>query len=233
MFVFSKGKPKTTNILTEPRSNKWNDKRCFRKEKRFNRDKTGDFTVKKDFHFDINEKLDCFRLKGSFNAVLPKDIHVNNVEEVDESFHARFSVKSKTYIYLINYEEFSPFLINRAYQCKYHLDVEKMRECSRLFLGEHDFSSFSTSTYEEKPDQRRTIYDFEIINENGNLLIVKITGDGFLRNMVRIIVGSLIEVGRGKKNISDIEEMLNNPCKSTRRYNIVPYGLYLARINYN
>ena len=84
-----------------------------------------------------------------------------------------------------------------------------MRECSRLFLGEHDFSSFSTSTYEEKPDQRRTIYDFEIINENGNLLIVKITGDGFLRNMVRIIVGSLIEVGRGKKNISDIEEMLN------------------------
>lgn len=185
------------------------------------------------FHFDINEKLDCFRLKGSFNAVLPKDIHVNNVEEVDESFHARFSVKSKTYIYLINYEEFSPFLINRAYQCKYHLDVEKMRECSRLFLGEHDFSSFSTSTYEEKPDQRRTIYDFEIINENGNLLIVKITGDGFLRNMVRIIVGSLIEVGRGKKNISDVEEMLNNPCKSTRRYNIVPYGLYLARINYN
>ena len=76
-------------------------------------------------------------------------------------------------------------------------------------------------------------FSFEIINENGNLLIVKITGDGFLRNMVRIIVGSLIEVGRGKKNISDIEEMLNNPCKSTRRYNIVPYGLYLARINYN
>lgn len=57
MFVFSKGKPKTTNILTEPRSNKWNDKRCFRKEKRFNRDKTGDFTVKKDFHFDINEEV--------------------------------------------------------------------------------------------------------------------------------------------------------------------------------
>lgn len=57
MFVFSKGKPKITNILTEPRSNKWNDKRCFRKEKRFNRDKTGDFTVKKDFHFDINEEV--------------------------------------------------------------------------------------------------------------------------------------------------------------------------------
>lgn len=57
MFVFSKGKPKTTNILTEPRSNKWNDKRCFRKEKRFNRDKDGEFTVKKDFHFDINEEV--------------------------------------------------------------------------------------------------------------------------------------------------------------------------------
>lgn len=184
------------------------------------------------FHFDIDSQLDEYKLKGGFNAVLPKDIHVNSIKKVDETFHARFSVCSKTYEYLINYHEFSPFLINRAYQCKYKLDIEKMRECSKLLLGEHDFSSFNTSTYEEKPDQRRTIFELDLIEEN-NILKLRIKGDGFLRNMVRIIVGALLEVGRGKKEISDIEEMLNNPSKSTRRYNIAACGLYLTEINYN
>ena len=184
------------------------------------------------FHFDIDKQLDVYKLKGGFNAVLPKDIHVDSVEEVDESFHARFSVCSKTYEYLINYHEFSPFLINRAYQCKYKLDIEKMRECAELFIGTHDFSSFNTSTYEEKPDQTRTIYELEI-SEEDNILKIRIKGDGFLRNIVRIIVGSLIEVARGKKEKEDIKFMLENPCKSTRRYNIVPCGLYLTEINYN
>lgn len=184
------------------------------------------------FHFDIDRDLDEFKLKGGFNALLPKDIHVNKIEKVDESFHARFSVSSKTYEYLINYHEFSPFLINRAYQCKYQLDIEKMRECSKLFLGKHDFSSFNTTTYEEKKDQTRTIYEL-IISEEDNILKIRIKGDGFLRNMVRIIVGSLIEVARGKKDINDIRNMLDNPAKSTRRYNIAACGLYLSEINYN
>lgn len=183
------------------------------------------------FHFDVDSSVDPYSLKGSFNALLPKDIHVTNVKKVNENFHARFSVKSKTYEYLINIGEYDVFLKGYAYQCPYKLDLEKMEKCSKLFIGKHDFSSFNTSTYKEKPDQHRTISEFKIIKK-GNILKIKVTGDGFMRNMVRILVGTLIDVARGKKEISEVKEMLNVPNKSTRRYNISPCGLYLVKIRY-
>lgn len=182
-------------------------------------------------HFDVDKDVDPYKLKGSFNGLLPKDIHVIDVKKVPESFHARFSVKSKTYEYLINIGEYDVFQNGYAYQCYYKLDMDKMIKCSKLFLGKHDFSSFNTSTYKEKPDQTRTISEFKIIKK-GNNIKIRITGDGFMRNMVRIIVGTLIDVARGQKEISEVESMLKNPCKSTRRYNISPSGLYLVKIRY-
>jgi len=183
------------------------------------------------FHFDINQDLDVYKLKGSFNALLPKDIHVLEVKKVKESFHARFSVKSKTYEYLINAGEYDIFLNGYAYQCKYPLDIDKMKQCAKLFIGYHDFSSFNTSTYKEKPDQHRTISEFKITNK-GNLIKIRVTGDGFMHNMVRIMVGTLIDVARNKKSISEVKDMLKNPCKSTRRYNILACGLYLVKVRY-
>ena len=183
------------------------------------------------FHFDSERNMDPFKLKGSFNGLLSKDIHVLKVEKVSDKFHAQFSVKSKTYEYLINIGEYDVFLNGYAYQCYYKLDLEKMKKCAELFLGTHDFASFNTSTYEEKPDQHRTISEFRM-TKTGNLLKIRVTGDGFMRNMVRIMVGTLIDVGRGKKSIDDVREMLNNPCKGTKRYNISPSGLYLIKIRY-
>ena len=183
------------------------------------------------FHFDEEKVLEPYRLKGSLNGVLPKDIHVIDVKHVSERFHARYSVVSKTYEYLINIGEYDVFLNGRAYQCFYPLDLEKMEECSKLFLGTHDFSSFCTTRYEEKEDQTRTITEFRIIRK-GDLLKIRITGDGFLRNMIRIMVGSLIDVARGKREISEIRELLDHPNKNTRRYNIDPNGLYLVKIRY-
>ena len=183
------------------------------------------------FHFDVDKDFDTYKLKGSFNGLLPKDIHVIDVKKVKETFHARFSVKSKTYEYLINTGEYDVFLNGYAYQCFYKLDIDKMKECGNLFLGKHDFSSFNTSTYKEKPDQTRTITEFKIIKK-GDLLKIRVTGDGFMRNMVRIMVGTLIDVGRGQKQIKEVKDMLKNPSKGTKRYNISPSGLYLVDIKY-
>lgn len=183
------------------------------------------------FHFDIDKKMDTYKLKGAINALVPKDIHIIKVEIVSNNFHARFNVKNKTYEYLINIGEYDVFLDGFAYQCFYKLDIELMKKGAKLFLGTHDFSSFNTTPYKDKPDQVRTITEFKIIKSN-NLLKIKVTGDGFLRNMVRIMVGTLLDLGRGQKTLDDIKDMLEHPNKSTRRYNIDGSGLYLIKIRY-
>ena len=184
------------------------------------------------FHFDAQKRIDERKLKFSLNGLLPKDIHIEKVEmKVSENFHARFSVKSKTYEYLINIGEYDVFKNGYAYQCYYKLDMDLMNKCAKLFLGKHDFSSFNTSTYKEKPIQVRTITEFKIIKK-GNELKIRVTGDGFMRNMVRIMVGTLIDVAKGQKTLGEVKDMLNNPCKSTIRNNISPSGLYLVKIRY-
>ena len=181
-------------------------------------------------HFDHEKEFDDYKLKGSINALTPKDIHIIKVEKVSEKFHCRFNVKKKTYEYLINTGEYDVFLDGFAYQCFYKLDLDKMKKGAELFLGTHDFSSFNTTPYEDKKDQVRTIYEFKIIKKK-NLLKIRVTGDGFLRNMVRIMVGTLIDLGRDQKSLDDIKKMLEVPNKNTKRYNITGSGLYLVKIN--
>ena len=183
------------------------------------------------FHFDIEREYQVERLKYSLNSMLPEDIHIMKIEIVDESFHARFSVKSKKYEYLINTGEENVFLNHRAYQCRFKLDFDKMVEASKVFLGEHDFGSFNTSPYDLYPDQVRTIYSLELTKDK-DVIKVEIVGSGFLRNMVRLIVGTLVEVGRGKRNKEEVIKMLEEPNKNQRRYNIDPNGLYLVEIYY-
>ena len=183
------------------------------------------------FHFDSEKEKEVGKLKYSLNCMLPKDIHILNIEEVTRDFHARYSVRKKTYEYLINLGEYDVFLNGRAYQCPFKLDVDLMEEGAKLFLGEHDFSSFNTSSLKEHPDQVRNITEFSF-HRKGDLLTIRVTSSGFLRNMVRIMVGTLIDLGRGHKSLDDIQEMLDHPCKTTRRYNADPNGLYLMEIFY-
>ncbi len=182
-------------------------------------------------HFDSDKKKDTYKLRFSLNSLLPKDIHILKIEEVDDSFHARFSVKTKTYEYRINIGEYDVFLNGYAYQCFYKLDVELMKKATKMYVGTHDFSSFNTSSLKEYPNQVRTIKQFKIM-EKGDMLIIRVTGTGFLKNMVRIMVGTLIDLGRGKKKLEDVREMLEHPDKSKRRYNADPNGLYLVKIRY-
>ena len=183
------------------------------------------------FHFDTDKEKDEGKLKFSLNSLLPDDIHVVEVKKVSRDFHARYSVKKKTYEYLINLGEYDVFLKGRAFQCFYKLDVDLMKEGAKLFLGEHDFSSFNTSSLKEYPNQVRNITEFSITRKK-DILKIRVTSSGFLRNMVRIMVGTLIDLGRGKKSLDDIKDMLEHPCKSTRRYNADPNGLYLVKIFY-
>ena len=183
------------------------------------------------FHFDTDKEKDEGKLKFSLNSLLPDDIHVVEVKKVSRDFHARYSVKKKTYEYLIHLGEYDVFLKDRAFQCFYKLDVDLMKEGAKLFLGEHDFSSFNTSSLKEYPNQVRNITEFSITRKK-DILKIRVTSSGFLRNMVRIMVGTLIDLGRGKKSLDDIKDMLEHPCKSTRRYNADPNGLYLVKIFY-
>ncbi|MBQ6217441.1 MAG: tRNA pseudouridine(38-40) synthase TruA [Erysipelotrichaceae bacterium] len=183
------------------------------------------------FHFDSDKEKEEGKLKFSLNSLLPDDIHVMEVKQVSRDFHARYSVKKKTYEYLINIGEYDVFLKGRAYQCFYKLDVDLMKEGAKLFLGEHDFTSFNTSSLKEYPNQIRNITEFSITRKK-DLLKIKVTSSGFLRNMVRIMVGTLIDLGRGKKSLDDVKNMLENPSKTTRRYNADPNGLYLVKIFY-
>ena len=183
------------------------------------------------FHFDSDVKKDLGKLKYSFNCLLPKDIHVLDVKNVSEKFHARFSVKNKTYEYIINTGEYDVFLDGYAYQCHYKLDVDLMKKGAELLLGTHDFGSFNTSSVKEYPNQVRTITEFKITKKK-DLLIIRVTSTGFLRNMVRIMVGTLVDLGRGQKQLKDVKNMIDHPNKSTRRYNADPHGLYLIKIRY-
>ena len=183
------------------------------------------------FHFDADKEKEDYKLKFSMNSLLPKDIHVIKVEKVSDKFHARYSVKKKTYEYLINIGEYDVFLNGYAYQCFYKLDVDLMKKGAEMFLGEHDFSSFNTSSLKEYPNQVRNITEFSITRKK-DLLKIKVTSSGFLRNMVRIMVGTLIDLGRGLKTLDDIQDMLDHPNKTTRRYNADPNGLYLVKIFY-
>ena len=183
------------------------------------------------FHFDYEDKLDEYKLKASLNGLLPKDIHILEVELVDESFHARFSVVKKTYEYHININEYDVFLKGLAYDCPYKLNYELIDEALPLFIGHHDFGSFNTSPYDLYPDQWRTIYRLDYVIKD-NLLIFTIEGSGFLRHMVRMIIGTLIDLGRGKKNLAEVRDMIEHPNKSKHRFNIDPCGLYLKEICY-
>ena len=183
------------------------------------------------FHFDSDIKKEPGKLKFSLNSLIPKDMHINNVEIVTEDFHARFSVKKKTYEYLINIGEYDPFLRGYAYQCFYKLDIDLMKKGAKLLKGKHDFSSFNTSSLKEYPNQVKDITQFSITRKK-DILKITVTSSGFLRNMVRIMVGTLIDLGRGLKTLDDIQDMLDHPNKSTRRYNADPNGLYLKKIFY-
>ena len=162
---------------------------------------------------------------------LPEDIVVKSVEEVDLNFHARYHAKVKKYVYNIcNNKTHDVFTRKYSYHIPQTLSIEKMRKASEFLIGEHDFQSFTTLKTKKKSTVRN-IYTINIVNNDGNIEI-SIQGNGFMKNMVRLIVGTLLEVGLGERTVEEIAVILD---KKERQYagHIAPAkGLFLEEVNY-
>ncbi len=183
------------------------------------------------FHFDSDLPLSERRWMGAFNGKLPDDIRIRSVEAAEPYFHARASVKRKRYEYRVNRGEYNVFTKDFAYQCPYEIDIARMKEAAKILVGRHDFTSFNSTPLAEMPCQVRTLQAVEF-SEEGDELRITFTGKGFLRYMVRIMTGELLEVGRGRKGPEDILRMLEAREKDLAKHNAKPWGLTLKEVEY-
>lgn len=181
-------------------------------------------------HFDLEKDYNLKEIKEKLNKMLPNDIYINHIEEVDNNFHARFNVEKKKYVYKINVLEYNLFDRNYVYQYNKNLNISKMKEASKYFIGKHDFKSFTKAT-KEITNYTRTIYDINIKQENG-IIYLEFIGDGFLRYMVRNIVGTLIFVGEEKINPKDIVDIINKKDRKEAFITAPAEGLYLDTVYY-
>ena len=182
-------------------------------------------------HFFSQWKIPREKITVAVNSVLPKDIVVKSAEDVPEEFHARFSTKGKKYLYRIYNDRVpSAFEDKYAWFIPYRLDFEKMREGASYLVGEHDFSSFKSSGSVIK-NNIRTIWSLEL-SRQGPVIEIEVMGNGFLYNMVRIITGTLIEVGRGRRKPLEIKEILNAKDRNKAGPTALPKGLFLTEVFY-
>ena len=177
--------------------------------------------------FKLDVSLDTEGLKKALNSLVAPYIYIKEVIEVDKGFHARFRVSKKQYLYKINLGEYNPLLTDYVYQSKYKLDIKKMEEVGKLYIGVHDFSNFVSG---ERDNNKCIIYNISF-DVNDDILEIRFEGKSFYRYMVRNLVGMMIEVGRGKEDISRVKEMLENKSISPG-YTAPACGLYLEKVQY-
>lgn len=182
-------------------------------------------------HFDSSLDIQESGWKRALNSMLPSDIRVQKVEKVDSHFHARFDVKAKEYRYkLLLSQDESVFTRNYLYHYPYPLNFEEMNKAASYLIGTHDFTSFCASKTEVK-DKIRTIYHISIDKQDEEL-IFSFIGNGFLYNMVRILVGTLLDVGRGKIQANNVKHILENQDRSLSGKTAPGHGLYLWQVYY-
>ena len=182
-------------------------------------------------NFKINSLIPTEKIPLALNSKLKKTIVIKSAEEVDETFHSRFNCKGKKYRYIIN-NSLCGSAIYRDFE--YHmpikLDVDLMKKACQYFIGEHDFKAFRASGTCSKSSVR-TIYDIKI-TQDGDRITIDYTGNGFLYNMVRIITGTLVDVGLGKIMLEDIPNIIESKDRSKAGKTLPPHGLYLMEVYY-
>ena len=176
-------------------------------------------------------------LVQAMNARLSEDVRVLSANEVDAGFHARFSASGKVYRYRISNTAFiSPFERRFAVHISRPLDLAAMRDAARRLVGEHDFSCFQAKSEKVRGSVRtvaRSEWSEEPLPEGGRLLIYDIAGSGFLKYMVRNVVGTLVEVGDGRRTPASIDELLASKTRASAGPTAPPQGLYLVRVDYD
>lgn len=183
------------------------------------------------FHFQSDTAIPAEKLPYALNSKLPPDIVCFAAEDVPPEFHAKKSAVKKRYTYYIHQAEFpDPFLEHRAWFYRYPLDVEKMRQAARAFLGTHDFIGFASAGFTVKTTVR-TIYALEVCKQ-GDLIQIDVTGNGFLYNMVRIIAGTLVFVGTGKLSPAAMPDIIASGDRTRAGITAPACGLYLSEVFY-
>ena len=176
-------------------------------------------------------RLSSDDLLRAMNSLLPPDVVIREVSQVAEDFHARFSTKSKVYLYRIwGHRLPSPFYRRYSWHIPFPLDLAAMREGAGYLLGAHDFSAFRAAEGKDRNPQR-TLLQLELVSE-GDLLKFLVEADGFLHHMVRNIVGTLVEVGRGKIRPHRVKAILESMDRRQAGPTAPPQGLFLYQVNY-
>lgn len=188
-------------------------------------------------NFNTRCQIPCANLQKALNNVLPPAVRVLHVDEVALDFHARYAVRSKTYRYrILQADVCSPFLWRFVWHYPYALDRGRMAEAARVFVGGHDFTSFAATGSEEDgagESMRRTVFSSKILwRQRSGILAYEVSGNGFLHHMVRNIVGTLVEVGRGKMTPGDVSRILKSRDRALAGPTAPPQGLCLMRVAY-
>lgn len=183
-----------------------------------------------NFKTDSNIPTEKFAI--AINSNLKKSILIKSAEEVDERFHSRLTCKKKTYRYVINNSKYGTAIYrNLETHIPIKLNVEKMKKAIKFFEGEHDFKAFKASGTSSKSSVR-TIYKAEIKEMPNERIWIELTGNGFLYNMVRIIAGTLVDVGLGKIEPEEIKNILESKNRENTGKTLPPQGLYLVNVEY-
>ena len=181
------------------------------------------------FHFDCEKVLDTEKLKVSLNKLISNDIYFKNITIVNEDFHARYSVKSKEYVYVINMGEYNP--TRRNYELEYNkkINIKLLKKASKYLVGEHDFKSFTSDSMGKNTIRRINYIKFK---KNKELLIISIEANGFLKYMIRNIIGLFLEINENKKTPIMTKEILESKDRTKLGIKAPSSGLYLNKIKY-
>jgi len=182
------------------------------------------------FHFDSPIDMEAKRYKMAFNSILPKDIYILDSKEVAPDWHSRFHATSKEYHYRLSTNEYDPLTCDYIAHHRPRLDIEKMQQAIAYFLGTHDFTSFTANL--ENIDKQRTIYIAEIIVHQEGEYTFRFVGSGFLKYMVRIMIGTLLHVGVGKIEPEEIPFIIIAKNRNFAGPTAKSEGLYLHSVQY-
>lgn len=193
----------------------------------------GVHAINQKAHFDFDQDIEKDRLLKSINSMLPEDIYVKSIEQVSDNFHARYNATGKEYIYQINMGDYNPLERKYVYQHEGKLDVVEMQRAMKYLEGTHSFKAFVCAD-DEREDYVRTLSQTNIIRDLKDVskITLVFVGNGFMRYMVRNMVGTLIEIGEGKRKSEEIIDIIKAEDRTKAGKTANPEGLYLKDVLY-
>lgn len=180
-------------------------------------------------HFNSKKIKDLNILKNSLNKMMDGSIYIKDIKEVNDKFHSRYSVKSKEYVYKIYTNEYNPIFRNYCFEYNKKINISLMKKISRKLIGEHNFKAFTSDNEENKCIRK---IDYINIEKDKDFVYIYIGAKGFLKYMVRNIIGLMLEINEGKKDIKLIEKLFKDKNRSDNAKKVDACGLYLNKVEY-